>query len=143
MRRLFIRRLFAFISGACLLIYFSSLLFVDIYRIRLAKNLFSTDDYGSFDPKFYENARRLAASLHGLTIDADDDRHPAINRTPGYVYYDNLALSWQNNVYLERHRLHYCKIDKNMGSAMQAILCYIDQPKQMAEFFWNQTWGPG
>jgi hypothetical protein len=144
MRRLFTRRVFVFVFSACLFIYFSSLLFVDFYQIRFAKNLFSIDDNDeSIDRKFNENAKRLAKSSSDMTIIDDDSRRPAINRTPGYVYYDNQALSWQNNVYLERYRLHYCKIDKNMGSAMQAILCYIDQPKHMAEFFWNRTWGPG
>lgn len=42
-----------------------------------------------------------------------------IKRTPGYRYHDNDLLSPQNNVYLSRYNIHYCKIDKNMGSTMQ------------------------
>src|SRR5262245_1449803 len=41
-----------------------------------------------------------------------------ITRTPGYRYFDNDLISPQNNVYLSRYKLHYCKIDKNMGSTM-------------------------
>lgn len=67
----------------------------------------------------------------------------AIDRTPNYPYSDNQLLSYQNNVYLDKYRLHYCKIDKNMGSTTQALLCYIDNRREYEHFFYNQTWGPG
>ncbi len=47
-----------------------------------------------------------------------DDLRP-INRTPGYPFHDDRLLSSQNNIYLDKYKLHYCKIDKNMGSTMQ------------------------
>jgi len=47
-----------------------------------------------------------------------DDSRP-INRTPGYPFHDDRLLSSQNNIYLDKYKLHYCKIDKNMGSTMQ------------------------
>jgi hypothetical protein len=57
------------------------------------------------------------------------DKVEHITRTPGYRYFDDSLISPQNNVYLEKHKLHYCKIDKNMGSSMQVctslINCYL------------------
>uniref|UniRef100_A0A914ULM1 Carbohydrate sulfotransferase n=1 Tax=Plectus sambesii TaxID=2011161 RepID=A0A914ULM1_9BILA len=42
-----------------------------------------------------------------------------ILRTPGFRWFDDALISPQNNIYLEKYKLHYCKIDKNMGSTMQ------------------------
>jgi hypothetical protein len=93
------------------------------------------------DKRHHRNSLRLVQSLNRLSLDRIN--LSIIDRTPSYIYHDSKAISWQNNLYLHNYRLHYCKIDKNMGSAMQAIFCYIDEPTRMADFFWNQTWGPG
>jgi hypothetical protein len=74
------------------------------------------------------------------------DDHPSIRTidiTPNYPFYDNQLISYQNNIYLDKYHLHYCKIDKNMGSTMQALLCYIDDSRQYSRLFHDQSWGPG
>jgi hypothetical protein len=43
----------------------------------------------------------------------------AIDQTPGYRFFDDKLISYHNNIYLEKYALHYCNIDKNMGSSMQ------------------------
>lgn len=89
---------------------------------------------------------KLRDSLLRLKNDQGFELHediPPINRTPGYSWIDEKYLSLQNNIYLEQFGLHYCKMDKNMGSTMQAIMCYLDNPQEMEEFFFDKAWGPG
>jgi hypothetical protein len=119
------------------------LLFIQIFKTPL--NHMVNDDRES--SRLYANELAISRSLVKLQemdkISLNNMNIPIIDRTPGYPYHDEFAISFQNNLYLEKYRLHYCKIDKNMGSAMQAMFCYIDKPDLMASFFFNQTWGPG
>jgi hypothetical protein len=78
--------------------------------------------------------------------DLDQFKDPnirTITKTPNFRWWDNEALSPQNNIYLEKYKLHYCKIDKNMGSTMQAILCYIDDQPRYSKLFFDSSWQHG
>jgi hypothetical protein len=65
-----------------------------------------------FDLFFYFNSKSTLIYNRYEHIDV-------IDRTPDKPFYD---VNPQNNIFIDKYKLHYCRIDKAMSSAMQVYL---------------------